>query len=539
MNKMLNYIIKNMKEKNISEELVLIEELLNEGKITINTEIEKNGETIKLKDLLLLRYKKDPFNKETKEFLEKYDLKVKLNGEESYFALMDFLNESRFSILEDLEKSWNKLKSDENFALDEIQVYINEVYLKEPYRGENLYKVIFDSSDSNINFLFNDIIKESIGLENSYNIFNDYVEKNFANIIRKKNEKIIKLLNTNSELNDIENNKGESLVEKLVSNFPDKYIAGIEDEEEKNKWTEWYFKNYFEKENPSISRKSEEDSNVQILLSNKEWYKMICGSEDILSVLIKDEYKKEIILIELRNKNLLLKEHILKRDKNLLIEYLSKNPENALLKEYNILQKRLPELLTRESNSEGVLDSMIDGSIQTLYKTSAFYAFLKTLPSAMLLTGSSDRLLNWANEIPFYKVIGKDKKEKDIYSDLFSLSLSKIDSSFERNKEGGFADPKVEEARIKLCMQRNIRNLIELSYSKIPKQEEVIREIEQFKLPVEKLINFPLIQELISSNRLPEDYLQKLIASKEKEILSESLSSSEKMENYQVNKKRI
>lgn len=179
---------------------------------------------------------------------------------------------------------------------------------------------------------------------------------------------------------------------------------------------------------------------------------------------------------------------------------------------------------------------MIDGSIQALSKTPSFYIFFKTLPSAMLLTGSSDRLLNWINKIPFYKMIGKDNKQKDIYDDLFSLSLSKIDSSFERNKDG-FADPKVEEARIKLCMQRNIRNLIELSYLNFPKQEEVIREIEYFKLPVDKLIDFPLIHELIRSNKLPEDYLQKLISRKEKEILSESLSSG-KMENSQ-NKRRI
>lgn len=536
MNNILNYVIKHAQE-NITEELKIIDELMDEGKINLETPVEGGDVYSNLKEFIFYRYRKNPTSNEIVNFMDKYGIGYNLSGEDAYDVLLNLLTAACFQNNKKVRESWNEFKA-KGITAEEILSHIKKINETNTYKAENLFKYIFESSKNNIVFLFENVIDNFLGFRNTEFILNNYINKNLSDLVRSEKDAVIALLNVRPEIGQIADKKGEVLIEKMVSSFPDFCIKNLSDENEVKKWTDWYFKQEIEVANPYITGMHKIGSNVDTLLSRKEWYKTMCGNEDILSVLIKDEMRKEIILVQLK-KDEEFRQYLLNRNKNLLVEYLSRNSENALLKEFRILEKKLPELLTRESNSEGVLDSLIDGNIQALYKTAKFYELLKTLPSSMLLTGSSDRLLDWANEIPFYKMYGKDKKEKDIYNDLFSLSLSKIDSFFERSKEGGFTDPKVEEARIKLCMQRNVKNLIELSYSRIPKQEELIRVIEQCKLPVEQLIDFPLIRELINTNRLPEDYLQKVVAKKEKEILSESLSVSEDNKYSDKNKKRI
>lgn len=537
MKNILNYVIKHARE-NIKEELDIINELIGEGKINLETPVEdSNGNYSNLKEFIFYRYRKNPINNEIVDFMEKHNIDANLSSEDAYEVLLNLLTAARFQNNEKVKESWGEFKG-KGVVAEEILSHIKKINEKNTYKAENLFKYIFESKENNIVFLFENVIDKFLGFKNTEFILNNYINKNLSDLVRSEKEAIIALLNVRPQIGKIADKKGDVLIERIFTSFPDFCIKNLSDENERKKLTDWYFKEQIEVANPYITGMHGVGSNVDALLSRKEWYKTMCGNEDILSVLIKDEMRKEIILVQLK-KDEEFRQYLLNRDKNLLVEYLSKNPENALLNEYRILEKKLPELLTRESNSEGVLDSLIDGNIQTLYKTAKFYELLKILPSSMLLTGTSDRLLNWANEIPFYKMYGKDKKEKDIYNDLFSLSLSKIDSFFERSKEGGFADPKVEEARIKLCMQRNVKNLIELSYSRIPKQEELMRVIEQCKLPIEQLIDFPLIPELINTNRLPEDYLQKLIATKEREVLSESLSVSGNNEYSDKIKKRI
>lgn len=519
MNKILNYIIRKMDSGNGIEEIELIDYMINNNQINLNSIVQLKDNKLSLKEFLLNQYKKIP-NKQILSILNNQGVNVELDGEMSYATLLSVIKNIRYEHNPDkIEALWSDFLK-ENISVDKVISYINDS------DKNNFLEYIFDKNNKYTVFLFKKVIEEYLTFNNVKEIVEDYIVKEFKQLIYSKADITIKLLNNFNYLSTIKNNDGDELIKCLFLNFPDKCIDELINYPQKEEWVEFYFNEKIKIVNPNISNSNAIDSNEKILVSKKEWFKTICGNEDIISVLIKNEMNKEIILKELK-KNDDLKDYILKRDKNLLVEYLSESNENPSLKEYRILAKKFP-VLTEKENEYGILDCLITGKNNVLTKPSKFFELLNSLPLTMKLSSSPKRLLNWINSSPFFNM--DVNRGMDAYKNLFLLTLSTIDKKYENTMD----DSIIRESRNKLIMQERIAML------KFPKEEEIISIIESksFNFKASQLENFTMIKDLISQNKINKDYLNLRLIDEEKEMIKISLSTSSDL-NVNVSKKRI
>lgn len=530
MNKILNYIIRKMDSGNGIEEIELIDYMINNNQINLNSIVQLKDNKLSLKEFLLNQYKKIP-NKQILSILNNQGVNVELDDEMSYATLLSVIKNIRYEHNPDkIEALWTDFLQ-ENISVDKVISYINDS------DKNNFLEYIFDKNNKYAVFLFEKVIENYLKFNNVKGIVEDYIVKEFKQLTYSKADTTIKLLNNFNYLSTIKNNDGDELIKCLFLNFPDKCMDGLINNQQKEEWIDFYFNEKIKKVDPIINNSNiynsnAVDSNEKILVSKKEWFKTICGNEDIISVLIKDEMNKEIILKELKKSNE-LKDYILKRDKNLLVEYLSKSNDNALLKEYRILAKKLPEL-TEKENEYGILDSLITGKNNVLTKPSKFFELLNSLSLAMKITSSPERLLNWINSSPFFTMDGNINM--DVYRNLFSLTLSTIDKKYENEMDNSI----IKESRDKLIIQERVAMLISRTPNKFPKEEGIISIIESksFNFNASQLKNFTMIKDLMSQNKINKNYLNSRLIDEEKEMIKRSLSTSSDL-NVNVSKKRI
>lgn len=533
MNIILNYIVKNIKN-NPKEELDIIQQLITEGKIDFQTQVQspKTNSLISLEDFILELQKKEPFNDHIINFLHENKISTALTGHESFMQLILLLVSARFQSNEDFQTEWDKFRKQNHSSVDMLN-YIKETYSSKPITIQDLFRYSFESAPCNISFIFTNIIENFLGMDSLNTIFETYLDENFIRISKDAQnvDRLINLFETHPHIAKMKLNNGFSLLEHSIIQFPDIHLNRIKNEKDKNKIVDLYYKEVTKVNSSLYIGKIEcKDSDIATLLHKEEWFSTPIYNEDLLSVFIQNERKKEIILIalqkEAKEKKDLLKNYIINRENNLLIEYLTKNQEHPSIKEYRILAKKLPELLKRTANNKGILDTLIYGDYQIIRRrTDKYYEVINELPEAMMLTQSSEKLLNWINEAHFYDMSPNinDKKEMDVYNHLIKKTLSLIDKRIENNNNNQTTDDKLIEARNKLCIQYYIRSSINSSYTRV-KSEPIQKIIEQFPLSIKGLQNFKLIDKLIIDNYLEEEYLPITIAKKEKDIISNILN---------------
>lgn len=541
MSKILDYVVNNMNvNNNKQQELEVIDELLEKGVIFLNDPVKQGQKIENLSEFLVSLSVRDPLNKKLNELLDKYNIEKTLTGKQQYESLIHFLN-SYSPGGEILENAWDEYS--DKHPVSEDMIAVLKSYTDGRYESEKILSAIFErvrNSDDSV-FLFNKIICEYIGLNTAEFFIKDYLDKKVDTLAEKYSSQLIAIVSFIPQIKKYKMKDGESLGIKFFKSHPDMYMESITDENERKELTDWYYAENFEKNNPDVKCIGNGKGNVSILLNRSDWFATRCGDDDIISFIIANENQKEVLMSGLRKKNSGLKEYLKNREKNVLVEYLSKSNEEALIGEYKTLSKKLPELIEREGNIDGVLDSLINGEPDVLlYKSEKFFTLLKSLPSAILLSSSSEKLLDWANSSYFYKMHRSDydiNKNKQ-YDLLFNLTLLALDKLFPKDANLKCCDPQVQEVRDKLCLQRNIRALNNMNYNGPPKTEENIAKIESSGLSVSSLKEMELIQILVNKEIVPADYLQERIVREEKELLNNSLGKLSQNDSLKA-KKRI
>lgn len=534
MSKILDYVVNNMNmNNNKQQELEVIDELLEQGVVSLNDQIKKWQEIETLSEFLVNLSVRDPLNKKLNELLDKYNIEKTLTGKQQYESLIHFLN-SYSPGGEILENAWNEYS--DKHPVSEDMIAVLKSYNDGRYESEKILSAIFErgrNSDDSV-FLFNKIICEYIGLNTAEFFIKDYLDKKVDTLTEKYSSQLIAIVSFIPQIKKYKMKDGESLEIKFFKSHPDMYMESITDENERKELTDWYYAENFEKNNPDVKCIGNGKGNVSILLNRSDWFATCCGDDDIISFIIANENQKEVLMSGLRKKNSGLKEYLKNREKNVLVEYLSKSNEEALVGEYRTMARNLPELTERTKNTEGVLDSLITGDPQAfLYKSDKFFALLKILPFPMLLSSSPEKLLAWANSSVFYKIHSNIRGVE--FDTLFSLTLSVLEEMLLKDGELKIRDPRLQEIRDKLCLEKN---LVALNYKGRVTIEKNIAQIESSGLSASLLKQMDVIQILIKELLLPANYIDKRIALEEKELLNNSLDVSENTSDVK-SKRRI
>jgi len=524
MSKILDYVVNNMNINNKNQELDIIDELLEKGIIFLDEKVKKWQEIETLSEFLVNLSVKDPLNDQLNELLEKYNIEKKLTGKQQYEALINFVNNSNSHSGESLRSLWPEFSG--KHPVSEEMITFSKTYTDGEYEFEKLLSSLFESDknpDDSV-FLFDKIICEYIGLNTAEFFIKNYLDKKVDTLTFMYSHQLIAILSFVPQIKKYKMKDGESLEIKFFKSHPDMYMESITDAIERKKLTDWYYAENFEKKNPNINYMDDNgQGNVSVLLNRPDWFATICGDSDIISFIIADEYTRGILMLELKNRNSGLKEYLKNREKNVLIECLSKSVEGSLV-EYRIMAKKLPELTERLENKDGVLDSLITGNPYViLYKKEEFFTLLKNLPLPMLLSSSPEKLLAWANGSPFYKMHSSIMDISKDYDNYFSLTLLSLDKFFPKDVDLKVCDLRVQEVRDKLCLQRNIRILNNMNYNKKAKTEENIAKFESSGLSASLLKEMELIPILVKEGVIPVDYIEERIAQEEKELLNNSL----------------
>lgn len=111
VNKILNFIIKNTGSHNYKEVFEIIDDLIFNKQITLDTIIKKKDQNeISLKDFIIEFYKENSFDVDIVNFINKYGININFDNEDSYLSLMKFLNKCLLLNKDEIESSWEIFK---------------------------------------------------------------------------------------------------------------------------------------------------------------------------------------------------------------------------------------------------------------------------------------------------------------------------------------------------------------------------------------------------------------------------------------------
>lgn len=515
MNKILNFIIKNTGSHSYKEVFEIIDDLLINKQITLDTIIKKKDQNeISLKDFIIEFYKENLFDVDVVNFINKYGININFDNEDSYLSLMKFLNKCLVSNKDEIDSSWNNFK-EKNPSGEGIVDYLNNWNLN---NMDSFFQLIFENNPSNVAFIFKEVINNYLGFENIQNIFRSFISN--KSLFYPDLEGMINLLNENPYLINFRDKREKTVIENIFLKYPDKILNNVEmNENTKKELIDLYFKRNFENQEPVIIKDISKNPNIETFLSKEDWFKTIYEGKDIVSELVKEEDKKGIIEIAFE-KDDKFKNYLLERKENLLIEYLSCN-FNFSLKGYAFLEKGLPSLLKRENNEHGVLDVLLNGSNTIFYKNNSFLNLLGSLPYPMLLTSSSKNLLNWIDNIPFYNMSISplhNNAKKESFDKLFHLALTSLDNVFNKNM-----NIEVKEARDKLILQCKIKELFIMPTFEPFEKSKIIELIENSDLSGRVLMDFKVIKNLVNEGYIDDNFIKMRISEEEKELINKEI----------------
>lgn len=412
-----------------------IHSLLKEGSVTLEEDVLIHNKKYTLKSFMQQKYST---NKKAKNILSKYAIDYNNLNEKTSYSLLKSMLANIF-----YEEDIAKVKiSIEHFLNKKIpaQKIIDYIYSTEFKKSEHndIYQCIMNSAHSV--HIFDEIIHNYLGFDNiKDSLFSEISERHYF----LNNIYAFKVCLANPILKNIQLTYENYYYALFHSSFKLIKDEKLVDEQEIENFVNYFFKNHVNKQQPYFCL-----NDKSIILSRKEWFKEICGDEDIISVLARmacgvysQEEKRadlrgkrfftnhgtdniEIVVEALKNKkdSVELKSYLYNREKNLLVEYLS-NGRGIKKKFYESLMKKLPELLIKD-NKQGLLDSIISYQYFVEYLENKNILLFNSLPLSLLLSNNNERILKAVEQMPALEKI--DYQYQDLYLSFVDLLKNSV-----------------------------------------------------------------------------------------------------------------
>jgi len=438
----MNLQLNIMLEEIIKEEeflMIYINDLLEKDRITLNDNVEINNKQQSLKSILETRYKD---NKTASDILKKYQIESvdNMTSKNAYSLFRGMLTDTFYA-----GDNQNKVKTiidkflKSGVPSNKIVEYINSEEFKND-KNNDCYQIIMNQRSSV--YTFDEIVNKYLGLDNiKDSLINEIKSKPHAN----SNINVFKVCQKNPFLKDIKIHDDTFSFEYylMIMSFDSIVDENLVNEEEINKFVEYFFENKVKKPYPHMA-----DYYFNIIRRKKGWFSTLCGDEDLISVMTRnfggyygeDQERKDlvgkryyisdgdenisIITQALKDKKEFpdLKKYLLNRNKNIIIEYIANNYPKK--KHYDVLIKKLPELLEKEAE-HGVLDTIISQNnfIQYINSKQMDY-FTYHLPVNLLWSSDIKNIIDSVNKIPSINEIEWEYKE--LFKEFIKVLLNSI-----------------------------------------------------------------------------------------------------------------
>lgn len=453
MNVHLNVVLEQMGMDEASC-IAYIHSLLKEGEIVIDEEIEVYNKKYTLKTFMEQKYST---NKKAQNLLRKYAINNSEVSDKMAYSILRSLLTSIF-YEEEITKIDIAIQHflDRNIPAEKIVNYIYSDEFKES-QNNDIYQYIINSFNSV--YIFDKVIKNYLGFDNIRDsLFLEISERHYF----LNNINAFKVCLANPILKNIQLPFEDYYHALFHSSFDLIRDEKLVDEQEIKHFVNYFFKNHVNKQNPYFCL-----NDKGIILSRKEWFKEMCGEEDIISVLARmtngvygEEEQRadlrgkrffirggqdniEIIVEALKDKknSIELKSYLNNRKPNLLVEYLS-NGRGIKKKFYDLLSKKLPELAIKD-NEQGLLDNIITYKYFIEYIESKNIPLFNSLPLSLLLSHNDKKIIEAVEKMPALKQINYEYDNLYLnFSDLLKQKIQK------RNKDSAELKKAIELIRI-------------------------------------------------------------------------------------------
>lgn len=499
---MLSYVIENMRGNEgyaLYRDLSMLRSMIKNYNIDGDYILSYKGlpGKVSLRDFLENKYK-ECHDEKIIDLLSRFKFGEKITEEGSYIFFCNKLREIK-------DESDECEISDilDNFVTEGVIIENISNYIKKDKGSEfaiNLLDYIFKSPKSS--FLFKKIFFEFLNLD-KHEIGN-YISYNFKKLGNESYAKgVTDICFENPFFKKIVSKDFDaSFIEFYISENPYLINDFNLEKQEKTGVVDFYFKNKIE-----MAGETNPKEYHDILKMKKDWFKVKSENKDLVSMLMENKKLDIRLFIEDVKKDSSLRDYLIERDENVIIEYLA---HTNIIKSsvYNKLKKILPELIKRK-NKKGLLNYPIGG----LFSGGEKSKFIKDLPSNLLMTSDEKELWLWsyAKNFIHYRSYEKEMAEEVI--------LGSVDENFSDNNSELF-----KEALSIIKMQFNIGNIYTNDIYCPIYQEKLFKALHDCDVSIVKLEALEGIQRLISENKLKKETLIKLRAEDKKGELSKDLN---------------
>lgn len=537
MNILANYVMNLLYEENGKEDLIkhlnILQYLFDRGDVDKDTEVERSYDGIKftIKSMLLDKCNGD-FYDEIVSFLKNNKMVTESSEKESYIALLNTIKNINYNDCEEEIKEKIETFLNLNIEPEKIVSYMqaNDNNTKNrdlKDRSKNFFDTIL--SKKGYVYIFKSITRDYLSFEDIKDALEKYLiddinmyQSNFrVRFTHGKVSKIIELCNVYPDLRQLNLNRSrskynaETLENFLMRYFPDFVYEKMENTENDRE----RLVNYYYERGPQ----NDYFSNVPVktITSRKDWFSTCLKDEkkDMVSLFSSGSSSGiEFILYQIKNEE--FKNYLIKRKANLIVEFISNNPEKYLNLYLENLKKDVPELLNRE-NELGVFN-LIFKNKQTRSMNPKYLNIIRDFPSVILMTSDEEELLNFANNNHFVDPINMKEMHKEDYKVIYNMIISSIRENF----KGRFTD-KVEESLLKLKIKYDISTLIDSNFRADVKDsvEEIEKIFDDSGLSLNKIEQMESLKTLLSNGKISEDYIVRKKAYEEKNLLLSSVNS--------------